>query len=328
MTPPYPSALPASATPPRVAFLGPQGSFTWLAAKSVFGEAATYVETPAHEVARMVQRREWPNGCDYGVLPEANIKHGFVESTYRALYDTSDIQIVGEVMLPVEFHLISSSSHLDEIHTVISHEVALSQCQSSLDRLSAALGRPLVRVPAASTSAAVKQARSLPGVASLGSLEAARLFDVPVLKSGMHDHPENVTRFWVFGLGNVPARTARSKTLFLVELGNEPENLMILIDLLTRNGVRITAVKQQVIPQKSRAAAWSYAHFVECEGHVSDAGLSTVYRALKRAEWKVLRNRSGRLLGSFPAFPAETLRFAAREPRARKHTVDEVVAAS
>ena len=328
MDPAYPTTTSFAGNNPSVAFLGPEGSFTWLAARTAFGNAATYVETPAHEIPRTVQRRGRQGGCDYGILPAANIKHGFIESTFRALYDTADVKIMGEVLLPVEFHLISSARSLDEIHTVVSHEAALSQCQNSLDRLSALLRRPLARVTASSTSAAVKQARTVPGLAALGSAHAARQFDVPVLQAAMQDHAENVTRFWVFGFGQTPDRTARSKTLFLVELQDGTQSLQRLIQLFESAGVKIVTMKPHGIPQQSRAEAWRYAYFIECEGHVEDPGLNAVHRALKRADWDVMRGRSGRLLGSFPSFPSGTLRFSRGVPATRRLVTERMTSVS
>lgn len=296
----------------RVAYLGPPGSYTSLAARQVFGDNADLVAVPAHEVPRQVQRGPRRDGCDFGVLATANIQYGPIENTFSALYNTRDVQIVGEVFLPIEFKLLSATVRLDDIHTVMSHDAALSQCSRRLDRLERQLGRPLARKPTTSTSAAVQHAVQLPGVAALGSADAAQCYGASVLLEQMQDHEENVTCFWVFGHGARPAAAARNKTVFLVELAPGIDSMHRLMGLLAGHDVQVTMFKEQLIPAKSRAANWSKAYFIECEGHVEDPGLNAVYRALRRPEWEVLRGRRGRLLGSFPAFDVESLQFPGR----------------
>lgn len=307
--------IPSSgARTPSVAYLGPVGSFTGQAAQKLFGATSNFIAVPAHDIPRLVRRGAANGGADHGVIPMANIKHGYIENTFSALYDTADVQVIGEVLLPVEFHLLAGPTKEHEIHTVRSHEAALSQCRVSLDRLEAQLGRPINRVPTSSTSAAVQQAAETPGVAALGSMAAAQQYSVQVLRTGMQDHPENVTHFWALGHRQTGERGTRNKTLFLVELEFSAQNLQRLLQLFAEQGVSLNMLKEHCIPQKSRASAWRRAYFIECDGHVSDPGVNAIYRALRRADWEILRGRRGRLLGSFPAFSAHDLHF---QPRTR-----------
>lgn len=301
------------AGPARVAYLGPAGSFTGQAASKLFGLQAELLSVPAYDIPRQVRRGTQRGGADFGVIAVANIKHGYIENTFSALYDTADVQVIGEILLPVEFHLLAATHRLEDIHTITSHEAALSQCRVGLDRFEAELGRSIKRVPATSTSAAVQLAAQTPGVAALGSMDAARQYPVQVLRTSMQDHPENVTHFWALGLGHTVPVCASNKTLFLVELEIGTRNMLRLIQLFAEHGVVVNMFKEHTIPQKSRAAAWSRAYFIECDGHVTDPGVNAVYRALRRADWEVLRGRRGRLLGSYPAFPAHQLSFQPRQ---------------
>lgn len=296
-----------------VAYLGPAGSFTGQAALQLFGPQAQLLPVPAHNIPRQVRRGTQRGGADFGVIPVANIKHGYIENTFSALYETADVQVIGEVLLPVEFHLLAGATRLEDIDTVSSHEAALSQCRMGLDRLEAELGRSIRRVPATSTSAAVQLAAQTPGFAALGSMDAARQYQVQVLRTGMQDHPENVTHFWALGLGhNVPPGES-NKTLFLVELKAGLCNMVRLLGFFNDLGVAVSMFKEHTIAQKSRAGAWSRAYFIECEGHVTDPGVNAVRRALDRPGWDVLAGRRGRLLGSYPAFPAHQLQFQPRQ---------------
>ncbi len=302
-------------TTPRVAFLGPIGSYTSMAARQAFGERSELVPVPAREIARQVQLGRARGGCDFGVMAAANIQYGPIEGTFAALYSTRDVQIVGELFLPIEFSLLSATARLEDIHTVMSHEAALAQCATRLVRLEQRLGRPLTRHPATSTSAAVTQATMLPGVAALGSTEAARRTGARVLLEQMQDHRENVTCFWILGAGSRPAPARRNKTVFLVELAAGVDSMHRLLGLFAGHGIEITMFKEQVVPSKSRAARWSKAYFIECAGHVTDPALNAVRRALRRPDWEVLGGRRGRVVGSYPAFAVETLRFGSSSVR-------------
>ena len=292
---------------PRVAVLGPLGSFTHVAALTIFGPTASYLPTPAYRVPRRVRQRDESDGSDYGVIAVENIVHGFLSDTFDALYSTSDIQIVGEVYLPIRLNLISRVSDISEIRTVISHDAGLSQCRKFLDKLDTAAGRSIVRMPAASTSFAVQQASLDPCVAALGSLDAANRYCVPLLRENIQDHHDSATRFWILSLGNTRPRATQNKTVFLVEINDSQDSLLMLIKLFVDSGLRITWMNPRVVPGKSRGEAWTYCYFIEVQGHVSDDGVSRVNRALRRSAWKVLRGRSGRMLGSFPAHDSSQL---------------------
>jgi chorismate mutase/prephenate dehydratase len=245
------------------------------------------------------------------VVAAANIQHGDVHETYASLLDTRDIQVMAEWMLPVHFCLIGNVPDLRGIHAVLSHPIALSQCSRHIDRLEREIGRAIAREPCDSSSQAVRLSVQRPDVAALGSIEAARRWQVPVLRDRMHDHPMNHTVFWVLGVGSPPEPGSRNKTLFLVEPRPGTRPLQRLLDLFGEAGVDIASLKQLPLPQRSRPGAWAKAYVIEAIGHVADAGLDRVYRAIRRPECPLLNGRSGRLLGSFPAFPAESLTFKA-----------------
>ena len=286
---------------PRVAVLGPLGSFTHIAARRIFGDRATFEPTAAYRIPRRVRLRGKSDGCDFGVIAAENIVHGFIGDTFDALYSTSDVQIVGEVYLPIRLHLITHAKDASEIATVTSHDAGLSQCRRFLDKFDTLAGHSCARMPAASTSAAVEQAAANKSLAALGSAEAAERFGVPILMPSVQDHPEASTRFWVLSLGNGRPPTERNKTVFLVEINDNLDSLLTLVKLFADAGLQITWLYPRVVPGKSRAGAWRYCYFIEVQGHISDSGVSRVNRALRRCEWSVLRGRSGRTLGSFPS---------------------------
>ncbi len=300
---------PAGRARPKVAFLGPEGSFTWRAARQVFGPEAHYVDTQAHAVASQVQRGPLRGGCEHGVLAMGNIKHGLVDNTFHSLHDVADIQVVGEVVLPVRFHLASGGAPLEQIRRVASHEVALSQCRNRLDRLERRLQRPIERFPTTSTSASADLARADASTAALCSIETVHRLGLRVLASDVQDHPRNVTVFYVLGLGKPAPPADGNKTLFLVELVSGTNAMRRLLSVFEDNGVEVTMLREQPIPNKSMPGDWAKAYIIECKGHITESGVDRVYRALRRVDWNVLRGRRGRLLGSFPAADVSKLDF-------------------
>lgn len=282
-----------------VAVLGPAGSFTHQAARRFFTDRADFLPMQGHQIARWVRNTRYSKPSTYGVLAVENIVHGFIGSTFDALYHAADVKIVGEVYLPVKFDLITHAKDLQSIRVVMSHEAALSQCRRHLDDLERTRGAELMRAASFSTSAAVQAAAVDETIAALGSEAAADAYNVPILRRSQQDHPHNATRFWVLSTGPLPARSGKGKSVFLIELSDTCSSLHQLTRMLDDCGVKVNWIKPHVIPHMSAGQSWRYCYFVECEGYLSDPGIANAYRALRRTDWTALRGRSGRLLGSF-----------------------------
>lgn len=172
----------------KVAFLGPEGTFSQMATLDVFGKGVAMIETSTIEgVFEKVVRGE----ARFGVVPIENSSQGQVTQTLDALLKFN-VKILGETVLRVRQCLLGSS--LEEIETVYSHPVALAQCQNWLST-----NLPSVRcVPETSTAAAAKRAAEEPRSAAIGSALAAKIFGVPILRNGIEDRSDNSTRFIIF----------------------------------------------------------------------------------------------------------------------------------
>lgn len=293
----------------KAAYLGPQGSFTYQAAIEYFCNSVELVNTPAHRVPKMVKLGGKHDGCDYGILAVENIVHGFIESTFDALYCTADVQVIGEVYLPISMNLISLAASPEQISHIFSHEAALSQCRRHIDALEKQCGVSFVRSPMPSTSAAVEMCAANPRYAAIGSALASERYHVPILAPNFQDHYQNTTRFWIFSVDKTPEPAENNKTVFLVEIESRAGTLRTLLNLFADRGINITWIKPQIIPTQSKAANWTYAFFIECEGHVTDENLAFVFRTIRQQRWPIMRGRGARMIGSFPKFPAESLTF-------------------
>ncbi|PIL31581.1 hypothetical protein GSI_06283 [Ganoderma sinense ZZ0214-1] len=189
-----------SPAPPRVAFLGPPGSYSHSCAVERFDDSVQYVEQPTiADVFRAVSPE-----IPFGVLPQENSVYGTVVDTYDALRSPEAGQSVfirGELALAIQHCLIVRRGvKLEDVQRVMSHEQALGQCSRFLsERIPNAV---LMKVP--STSAAANavaccgEGSGEPESAAICSAHCADMFDgLEVLETGIQNERSNTTRFYV-----------------------------------------------------------------------------------------------------------------------------------
>ncbi len=279
------SACLALQEPHRVAFLGPEGTFTHAAARELFGLAVSYVGVATIDgVFDSVRRAD----VLYGVVPIENSTEGAVSTTTDALLD-GGVVIREERVAPIAQALATRARSLTEIDTVISHPQGLAQCRGWLSR-----NLTNVRwVQAPSTAQAVRDALNDPRSAAIASRLAAELNGLPVLNASIQDREDNATRFVVLARDDAPARppTGRCKTTLAFTLADEGERgaLRRALQLFDDEGLNLVRVESR----PSRQQAWRYAFVVDIEGHREDPAVS---RALERLEAHATQVR---VLGSY-----------------------------
>jgi len=265
-----------------VAYLGPQATFTHLAALQHFGAGAGC--RPARSIGEVFD--DVARGrADYGVVPVENSTEGAVNITLDRL-SVSEVLICGELRLEIAQQLLSRAADLGEIKRVASHPQALAQCRGWL-------GEHLpdvVTEETLSTAAAAELAATDPTVAAIASELAARLYGVPVLRSRVEDNPHNTTRFLVVGRQSV-APTGRDKTTILFAMRNEPGALYRILEPLARAGINLTKIESRPAKQ----GPWEYVIFVDLEGHRDTPGVASVLREIGE------RTLHLKILGSYPA---------------------------
>ncbi len=278
------SACRASEEPTTVAFLGPEGTFTHAAAAKQFGQSARFhaVESIAEVFAAVEAGR-----ARFGVVPVENTTEGAVTPTLDALAETQ-ATILGEILVKVEHFLMATpaASRTGEFAQIASHPQVLAQCRRYL-----AENHPGVpTLPTASSAVAAKLALEQPGTAAIGSRLAARLYGLQVVESSIQDHPGNVTRFLVIGLGRMTAATGEDRTSLVISVKDEVGVLERLIRQFSRNKVNLSMIESR--PLLGRP--WEYRFFIDVSGYVSD---DAVARALKAVDKIAL---STKVLGSYP----------------------------
>jgi chorismate mutase/prephenate dehydratase len=255
-----------------VAYLGPQYSYSHLAASERFGDGVTLAPvTTIAAVFEEVNRRQ----ADYGLVPIENSTDGRVVDTLD-MFARLPVQICGEVRLRIHHYLLGKCSR-DQVREVYSKPQALSQCRDWL-----AKHLPGVRtVEMTSTAAAAQLAVDRQGAAAVASKQAGVSYGLGVIAANIEDNRNNITRFAV--IGNKPAqRSGNDKTSLMFEVPHAPGALADVMAIFKRNKLNLTWIESFPIAGTTS----EYRFFVELEGHPSDL---KIRRALASLEKKTVR---------------------------------------
>ncbi len=267
--------------PLKVAFLGPEATFSHQAVLQHFGSSCELApQATIIDVFDEVERGH----SQVGVVPVENSSEGGVSVTLDQLL-ASGLKVCGEVYSRVSQMLMAGGGSLEEVRKVYSHPQALSQCRAWLRRNlpKAAL------LEASSTAAAARQTLEEPGAAAVGGELTARHYGLHILAKEIQDNPLNTTRFFVLCREACPP-TGGDKTSIIFVAAHKPGSLYDALGYLSERGLNLTRIESR--PTKDRP--WEYAFFVDFEGHQSDP---SVAEALAELAANV---DSLKVLGSYP----------------------------
>jgi chorismate mutase/prephenate dehydratase len=279
------SACLALQEPLKIAYLGPEGTFSHAAARTLFGLAATYTEATTFEgVFDAVMRHE----AQYGVVPLENSTEGSVTHAVDALIG-GELLIRAEIELDVSQCLITRAPGLASIERVYSHPQPLGQCRVWLAKNLA--GAQLVHAP--STAAAVREAAVDPRGAAIASRLASELYGVPIARERIQDSAENFTRFAMLALEDA-ARTGNDKTTvaFMAPGGQGRGALLRVLAILDEQEINLTRIESR----PSRDKPWDYVFLADLVGHREDANVAQAITRL-REHCPLVKH-----LGSYPRF--------------------------
>jgi chorismate mutase/prephenate dehydratase len=269
-----------------VAYLGPQGTYSHVAARTFFGYAPAYVEeTTIDGVFDAVRSGR----AAYGVVPLENSTEGSVAGVLDALLE-GGCMIRRELVLPISHCLLSRAASVAEIARVYSHSQALAQCRRWL-----AQNLPQAQVVhTASTAMAVREALGDAAGAAIGSVLASEIHGVPILRERIQDIAGNATRFVMIGAADArPTGRDRTTLAFTIEGDRERGALRRTLEVLDEHGVNMTRIESR----PSRDRAWHYVFVVDVEGHREDVAVGAALDALRA------RCPSLVVLGSYPRYP-------------------------
>lgn len=276
------SACLALEQPVRVAYLGPEGTFTQAAAIKHFGHSCVSIPmTAIDEVFREVAA----GAVNYGVVPVENSTEGVINHTLDNFMDSS-VHICGEVELRIHHHLlVSEVTKTENITRIYSHAQSLAQCRKWLD----SHFPKAERVAVSSNAEAAKRIQGEWNAAAIAGDMAAELYGLTKLSEKIEDMPDNSTRFLIIGTQAVPV-SGDDKTSVIVAVRNKPGALYNLLAPFHKNGIDLTRVETR----PSRNGAWSYVFFIDFIGHADEPKISDVLADIADQAAEV------RVLGSYP----------------------------
>jgi prephenate dehydratase len=274
----------------RIAYLGPAGTFTEDALNEALGGAefeAQRTETVFDAIQAVTEGR-----ADRALAPYENSIEGSVRGTLDILaFDAPDVAIVGEHDYPVRQHLITREGvELGDVEAVLSHQQGLAQTARFLRE-----NLPGVELRSvSSTAAAVRMVSESPRPwAAVGSRAAAALYGCRILREGIQDEQNNVTRFvWLAPEGTEPAAGEKWKTsLIFNELGDDrPGALVDALAEFSSRGINLSRIESR--PQRSELGRYFF--FLDLDAKLEDPPVDAAVSALRgKAE-------SVRVLGSYP----------------------------
>jgi chorismate mutase/prephenate dehydratase len=252
----------------RVAYLGPEATFTHIAGMRHFGYSVTYVPEPSiREIFSEVEK----GVCNYGVVPVENSVEGSVRHTLDLFFE-SDLKICAERYQPVSYDLVAESGTLAAIATVFAHPQALSQCRGWLQKYLPAA----VLTECGSSASAIGKVRGHKGAAAIAGCEAAAMFGLEVVASKIEDFARSATRFLVIGKENVrPAD--RNKTSLMFALAHVPGALSKVLAPIAEVGINLVKIESRPTKHES----WSHLFFVDVEGHMEDELIRSTIEKIK-----------------------------------------------
>jgi chorismate mutase/prephenate dehydratase len=266
----------------KVAYLGPEYSFSHLAAVEQFGHSVEFVKVGSiAAVFEEVQRGH----VEFGVVPLENSTNGSIADTLDMFVRIPQIIICAEVRQRIHHNLLTNVEQ-PKINRVYSHPQALSQCRTWLAKN---LPHALLK-EVSSTAVAADLAQKEPGAAAVASKQAAVTYGLRVLFESIEDSPYNETRFAVIGYQK-SSRTGHDKTAAMFRIPHSPGSLVEALDVFKHSKINLTWI--EAFP--ARTAQSEYIFFVDFDGHMDDAKPAKALKALQE------RCEEVTVLGSYPA---------------------------
>lgn len=281
--------------PQHVAYLGPEGTFSYFAGLEYLGRSANF--QPCRDIAQIFEKVR-DGECDLGVVPLENSLQGTVGVSFD-LFHKHDVRIEAELYSRISHYLLSNSQSFANIKKIYSHPQPLAQCQGWLRTHvpNAAL------IPVESTAAAAALAAREPDAAAIGNAKLASINNLNILASHIEDEPGNWTRFVIIaqdksaypGLPGPMSggRKGADKTSLLFTLPDKPGSLAAVLEMMAKNGVNMRKLESRPL----KGQPWRYVFFCDVESDLQSPDHANLPEKLAQC------CTSFRILGSYPAGP-------------------------
>ena len=264
----------------RVGCLGPEGSFSHVAATNKFGASAEYLTLPD---IRSVFDHVARSHIEVGVVPIENSIGGGVIDTLDAFLEMP-VQICAEIRLAVHHNLLAKCT-LEQVKRIYSKPEIFTQCRSWLS----GTFEKVDIIPVASSAKAAEMASQEENCAAIASMVAAELHNLNTLCANIEDYPNNETRFLV--ISKDPAKpTGNDKTSVLVTTAHKPGALVSMLDAFRQNKINLTYIDSR--PNKKQN--WEYNFFVDAQGHLEEPAMKAALAEARKHATQLI------VMGSYP----------------------------
>jgi chorismate mutase/prephenate dehydratase len=268
------SACRALETPTRVAYLGPAGTFSELAALGFFG--SSIVKVPCANFDEIF-RTTSAGAADFGVVPVESSAEGVVSRSLD-LFLTTPLTIIGETSLFVRHNLLRRDNSLADIEAVCAHPQALAQCHGWLSH-----HLPNVERRSVSSNAEGARLASLDSrLAAIASERASSEYGLHVVTPAIQDDPHNRTRFVVLADPHqhpAPRASGNDCTSLVVSVINKPGAVHDMLMPLKQHGVSMTRFESR----PARSGQWEYYFYIDLQGHPDQPRVAAALKELRAA---------------------------------------------
>lgn len=265
----------------KAAFLGPEASFTHIAAIKQFGSSTNFIAMKSiSDVFKEVEVDKY----DYGVVPIENSNEGVVNYTMD-MFINSSLKICSENYVSIQHNLLSHCGDLSAIKKVYSHPQALAQCRLWLNN-----NLPQAELLETKSTAEAAQVVAWDKYsAAIASLVARDKYNLNLLAEHIEDNPENYTRFLIIGKEDCGI-SKEDKTSLIVAVKDEPGSLEKILSIISNAKINMNKIESR--PTKKKA--WEYLFYIDIDGHRKDERIAQTLEALKK------HTTFFKVLGSYP----------------------------
>ncbi|QKJ88337.1 Chorismate mutase [Paramixta manurensis] len=279
---------PANLSSVRIAFLGPKGSYSHLAARKYAARHfAEFIESGCLKFQDIIRQVE-TGQADYAVLPIENTSSGSINDVYDLLQHTS-LSIVGEMTVPIDHCvLVAAPTDLQQIDTVYSHPQPFQQCSQFINRF------PHWKIVyTESTAAAMEKVAALntPNVAALGSEAGGELYQLQVLERNLANQQQNITRFIILARKPVDvSEQVPAKTTLIMATGQQAGALVEALLVLRQHNLIMSKLESRPI----NGNPWEEMFYIDVQGNLRSSEMQQALQELAAI------TRSLKVLGCYP----------------------------
>lgn len=263
----------------KLLFLGPKGSYSDFAKnKFIDAFALNCVSTNLKSISGVIKALKDENSEDIvAVIPIENSIEGIVRETLDNLSSLKkeDYKIIAETTMNVEHALIGYADKISEIKVVRSHPQALAQCKTFLQNN---FPDTLIEEATLSTSAAVRSLlENDKSIAAIGSVDCAKMYEIPVIEEKINDENNNQTRFILLGKFIAP-QTGNDKTSITFSTENKAGALSKILNILDEYNLNMSYIDSR--PSKKELG--EYVFYIDFEGHMNDINVQKAFEEIKK----------------------------------------------